>query len=218
MWNIEEIKSRLTEYQKYIVIGVFLLGGGYFLGHQKPKEVEYLEEPYEEVVLAQTEEVREEEVIAEVQTPEILVVDVKGAVAQPGIYTLTSEKRVQDAIDEAGGALAFAELRRVNLAQLLSDQMVVYVPALGEDVIELPRDMKSTSDPKDEESGKVNLNTADSNELQTLNGVGEKRAQMIIDYREEHGSFQVIEDVMNVSGIGEKSFANLKDFITVGHE
>ena len=102
----------------------------------------------------------------------------------------------------------------MNLSQKIVDEMVIYIPVFGEEMDMLPPTIVSSQSVSKEE-GKVNINTADSNELQTLSGVGPSKADAIIEYREQNGPFQKIEDLMNISGIGEKTFEKLKDGITV---
>ena len=152
---------------------------------------------------------------------EIIIVDIKGAVKNPGVYRAETNMRVIDIIDLAGGLSETADADTVNLSQRVADQMVIYIPAIGE---ETDRPITVAENPlAEQESGngvagteKVDINTADAVLLQTLNGIGEKKAALIIAYREENGSFQTIEDIMEVSGIGEKTFEGLKNLITVG--
>ncbi|PTQ86393.1 competence protein ComEA [Trichococcus patagoniensis] len=152
---------------------------------------------------------------------EIIIVDIKGAVSNPGVYQAEAAMRVIDIIDLAGGLRETADADTVNLSQRVTDQMVIYIPAIGE---EAERPIAVPENPlAEQESGngvagteKVDINTADAVLLQTLNGIGEKKAVLIIAYREENGSFQTIEEIMEVSGIGEKTFEGFKNLITVG--
>lgn len=139
------------------------------------------------------------------------VVDIKGAVSKPGIYEVAKNMRVQDAIDLAGGLLPNAETRQLNFAQHLADQMLIYVPVEGEEVeISASSDSVATEDNR-----KININTANEQELQALPGIGEKKALQIVSYRTENGSFATAEDLMEVSGIGQKTFDALKELITI---
>lgn len=160
---------------------------------------------------------------AEEQEPvqEIIIVDIKGAVKNPGVYQAEADMRVIDIIDSAGGLSETADPDRVNLSERVADQMVIYIPAVGEasDVpVAAPENTLAEQGNGNEEAGteKVDINTADVVLLQTLNGIGEKKAALIIAYREENGSFQTIEEIMEVSGIGEKTFEGFKDLIMVG--
>lgn len=147
--------------------------------------------------------------------------DVKGAVKKPGVYPITSQMRVENLIALAGGAMEEADLKRLNLAAQVADQMVVYVPKVGEEVAEewtAPVDAAGSAGSagsSENSDGKINLNTATAAELQTLNGIGEKKAEAIIEYREKNGSFQAVEDLKKVSGIGEATFTKLEELITI---
>ena len=107
----------------------------------------------------------------------------------------------------------------LNLSLRLQDQMVIYVPLIGEEPKFEEVDREENVKQKDQNSeveAKLNINQAEANELQTLTGIGAKKAQMIVEYRQENGSFQSIEDLKKISGIGEKIFEGLKEQITVG--
>lgn len=145
--------------------------------------------------------------------PSQIVIDVKGAVKQPGVYTMMSGERVIDAIEKAGGLLPDAEENQINLAGLLKDEMVIYVPHEGEEMTELA--IQSNGGFSSEDNGKVRINHASAEELQQLQGIGPSKASAIIGYREEHGPFQTVEELTQVSGIGEKTLENIKDQITV---
>ncbi|MGP6146998.1 helix-hairpin-helix domain-containing protein [Jeotgalibaca sp. A122] len=147
--------------------------------------------------------------------PIFWVVDVKGAVVKPGIYEVAKNMRVQDAIDLAGGILPDAETRHLNFAQHLMDQMLIYVPLKGEESETEPADSIQIPGSETTDNEKININTADEMALQTLPGIGGKKAQQIISYRSENGSFTTIEDIMNVSGIGQKTFDSFKELISV---
>lgn len=140
-----------------------------------------------------------------------ILVDVKGAVVREGLYELPVGSRVNDAIKAAGGLLETAEKTSVNLAQKLADEAVVYVASQGETVPGAVAGSAVTGNA----SGKVNLNTADLSQLQTISGIGAKRAQDIIDYRETSGGFRSVDDLKNVSGIGDKTLEKIREEVTV---
>lgn len=148
-----------------------------------------------------------------------VTVDVKGAVVNPGVYTLKAGARVTDVIQEAGGMTEDADAKSVNLAASLSDEEVIYVANKDENVSVL--DQTGTGQVSDKggqavsKDGKINLNTATSEELQTISGIGAKRAEDIIAYRESHGGFQSIDDLKNVSGIGEKTLDKIRESLYV---
>ena len=118
--------------------------------------------------------------------------------------------RVKDAIDAAGGLTAEADSQKVNLAQRVEDQMVIVVPKVGEEAEAIPAGATSKEASKE---GKVNINTATVEELKTLKGVGEKKAEAIIEYRKKNGSFKTKEDLMKVRGIGKKLFESFQERI-----
>ncbi len=143
-----------------------------------------------------------------------VVVDVKGQVVSPGVYTLSYESRVIDAIKVAGGLLPNADGRALNLASKLTDEMVIYVPEIGEIPAIIDQNSIHTTETS-KESSLVNINTADETQLMTLVGIGPSKAKSILSYRDEHGQFIAIEDLKEVTGIGDRTFENIKDFITV---
>ena len=167
------------------------------------------EEAVEDVTVVETTALAEK---TEVSTTQVVVifVDIKGAVKNPGVYQMKSGDRVKDALDAAGGLTDEADSQKVNLAQRVEDQMVIVVPKVGEEVTEIPAGVTSKEAAKD---GKVNINTATVEELKTLKGVGEKKAEAIIEYRKKNGSFQTKEDLMKVRGIGKKLFESFQERI-----
>ncbi|GFH41685.1 competence protein CelA [Lactococcus hodotermopsidis] len=155
-----------------------------------------------------------EEKSEKASTSERLIIDVKGAVNKPSIYEVAKNARVNDVIELAGGLTADADVKSINLAQKLTDEMVVYVATVGEEVSAVATTATDTRTATTNTT-KVNLNTADLAQLQTLSGVGAKKAQDIIDYREQNGNFKTVADLGNVSGFGEKTIEKLKESITV---
>ena len=142
--------------------------------------------------------------------PAAVFVHVLGAVAKPGLYELHEGDRVVDAIAAAGGFTAKADQQQLNLARLISDGEQIYVPRIGEAPAPSSRSANGTA-----AGAKVNLNTADQSTLETLPRVGPAMAARIIAWREANGRFSTIEDLMNITGIGEKTFADLKNLVTV---
>ncbi|MEA3459697.1 MAG: helix-hairpin-helix domain-containing protein, partial [Chloroflexota bacterium] len=134
-----------------------------------------------------------------------------GAVANPDVYTLPPESTIKDAVQAAGGPTEKADLNRINLAQRVHDEEHIYVPEVGEE--RLPVTSQPSSPGR--VGGKVNINTATAEELETLPGIGPAFAQRIIEYRQEKGPFASIEDIEKVKGIGEATFEKLRDLITV---
>ena len=149
-------------------------------------------------------------------TPRPLCVYVSGAVARPDVYELPPDSIVKDAIEAAGGPTGEADLNRINLARRVQDEEQIYVPQKGEESLPVSSPSgPSVSSPSSQKGDKVNINTATAEELDTLPGVGPSIAQRIIDYRTTHGPFQSIEDIKEVKGIGDATFEELKDKITV---
>ena len=144
-----------------------------------------------------------------------LYIDVKGEVKHPGVYQIPSNSRVTDVIKEAGGFKADADEQNVNLAKVLNDQDVVVVNKKGAAGSSSFASSNNTTTSSSANNVKVNLNTADLNELQKLDRVGEKKAQKIIDYRNQHNGFHSIDEIKQVSGFGDKTFERLKDSLEV---
>ena len=162
-----------------------------------------------------------------------LVVHICGAVSAPGVYELPAGSRIIDAVEAGGGFLPEAEEACCNLAEEIVDGCQIYIMTKSEscadgqtekkagiqtspdsDMQTTDRNVRSNSAPA-LENGLVNLNTADIAALTTLPGIGESRAKAIISYREQHGAFAKIEDIMKISGIKQAAFSKIKDKITV---
>ncbi|MDQ0416215.1 competence protein ComEA [Croceifilum oryzae] len=144
------------------------------------------------------------------ESVQILVVDVKGAVKKPGIYQFKKATRLYEVIETAGGSTDDADLKKLNLAQEISDGSVLYIPRKGEESQPLVGQSDASS-----KNGKVAINSASSKELEELPGVGAAKAEAIIQYREKNGPFKRAADIAKVPGIGEKLLARFKDKITV---
>lgn len=197
------------------------------------EELELKEEEVQEVTVQEVEE-----------TPVLqsVYVDIKGAVQKPGVYEVTEDKKVIDVVEMAGGFTKNADTSIINLAKKVTNEMVIIIYTIDEvkksketetvvKVIEkecvcpeIKNDacLNSNNKEKDTEtssnetiSGKININTASLEKLQTLSGIGESKAEAIIKHREENGNFEKIEDLMNVSGIGETLYEKIKNDITV---
>ena len=167
------------------------------------------EESVEETTVVETTMLVEKTEVSTTQET-VIFVDIKGAVKNPGVYQMKVGDRVKDALDAAGGLTEEADSQKVNLAKRLEDQMVIVVAKVGEEAEEIPAGATSKEEAKE---GKVNINTATVEELKTLKGVGEKKAEAIIEYRKKNGSFQTKEDLMKVRGIGKKLFESFQERI-----
>ncbi len=124
-----------------------------------------------------------------------------------GVYELREGSRVKDGIEKAGGFLPEADVTQVNLAQIMQDQMLLYIPKKGERLHETTLPVQ--------QSGKISINQASKEQLENITGIGPRKAEAIIKYREEHGAFQKIEDLLEIDGIGEKSLEKMKDQIMI---
>ena len=157
-----------------------------------------------------------------IDTDSAVIKDIKvyvcGAVQRPDVYEISADSRIVDAVSAAGGFAIDAYPEAMNLAETVSDGSRIYVPTKEEvDALAVVySDTGSeTGGTMSDSTGRVNINTATLEELTTLPGIGDTRARAIIDYREQNGAFGNIEDIMQVTGIKEKSFSKIKDSICV---
>ncbi|MFJ7746250.1 helix-hairpin-helix domain-containing protein [Peribacillus sp. NPDC097295] len=196
-----------------VAIGFYL----FFQPKQKPAETEDI------FAVSASKEIDDAAKAETEAGPQIMKVDVKGAVQAPGVFTAQAGDRVIDLIAEAGSFTEKADKDKVNLAQLVEDQMVIYVPKKGEEGAEIqgavpatvPNGSTETGGAAGSPGGQVNLNTATQADLETLSGIGPSKATAILEYRDSIGNFKQVEDLKNVSGIGDKTFEKLKESISV---
>lgn len=193
-------------------------------------EEEFIQED-EQSVSEEEEEIKEQDVVTEKAENKIFVY-VTGEVNNPGVITLNEGCRIVDAINAAGGTTANANIDKINLVYVLEDGMKINIPNKNE-LINNPdfeyitknsgeggSDSEISENNKTENSSTkkkslVNINSATQTELETLPGIGPSLALRIINYRKENGKFSSIEEIKNVSGIGEKKYEDLKEYITV---
>lgn len=153
----------------------------------------------------------------------MITVHVIGEVVSPGVVSLKEGSRIIDAINSCGGKTENADITKINLAYILEDGIQIYVPRLDDDIdnVEYIREgagenvISDNVVQDDKKIIKININTANLDKLQTLPGIGEAMAKRIIEYREENGKFQSIEDIKNVSGIGDSKFEKIKEYIVI---
>ena len=219
---IEDLIEKAKQYK--IALGLGLLGviaAGFILlqgRDQGGTDVQQLTEQTSSSSSYMNEKSDKSNEISQTETEDQLVtVDVKGAVKKPGVYQLQSNSRVHDALEKAGGLTDEADLKSVNQAQKLSDEAVVYVAKVGENAVDVTTSApaSATSGTGQTKSALVNLNTATEADFQTISGIGQKRAQDIIAYREANGRFKSVDELKNVSGIGAKTLEKLKEYVTV---
>lgn len=185
-----------------LLVLAFGMGVMYSRWQQAPEE--------EAVFLLETVETKEATLDKEEPLPE-LKVHVAGAVLRPGVYSFQDKSRVEDVLVVAQ-PLPEADLDALNLAAYLRDEQRIYVPyreSGGGGTGRSPIKNEPVGEP-----GKVNINTADLEELMTLPGIGPALAQRIVDYRNTQGSFRSLEELKNVSGIGDKIYQNIEHLIT----
>lgn len=175
----------------------------------------------ENLEITNTEKIDEEE-----KEEEKIIIHITGAVNKEGIVELETNSRIADAIEKAGGVKENADLKNINLATILEDGMKIHIPTIEETeanknteiennnfqaITETTDNLLNTEKTKE----KININTATKEELDTLPGIGPSIASKIINYRQENGKFKNIEELKEVSGIGEAKYEKIKDLITI---
>ena len=210
---MNEQLAEIWQKHKKLLLGAALLMGLIFFFYNQTDEKAQNKNENEQ--WAQVEEIipsaKDEK--AEKEEPSILKVDIKGAVQKPGVYEFKQGDRVTDVIGMAGGLSEAADSTQVNMAQLVEDEMVVYIPIVGEET----QAVQAAADGMNgggKEGALIDINKATLEELQELPGIGPSKAAAIIAKRDELGSFKTIEDLKLVSGIGEKTYEKLKDLIS----
>lgn len=202
-----QVKRWLMEYKKILsiiggvlaVIVIILVGRGMMASSTKEKVM----------VTNAVNTTRVEETTTIM--PQNCYVDIKGEVLRPGVYEFSCESRMQEVIKKAGGFTEEADETKINLAQKISDQMQIIVPNLhskqegGVTEGNSGKGNLSNTTPSNSKQGTVNINTATLEELQTIKGIGKKKAEAILQYRKEHGAFRTKEDLLQVKGIGKKA-------------
>ena len=223
---IEKINKKILTSPKLLVfmstvVLIFCIVSGFLLSnllfHREPEEIAAKEilSPFSS---SEENQLPEGNTVEEDARPKVMYTDIKGSVKEPCIYSFSSEERVYDVLKRAGGLLEEADSDRINFSAKIEDQQVLYIPAVGE---EPPEHLNQSASPEgkqstaDTEPSKININTASPSELQQIPGIGSVKAQEIIRFREENGSFQKVEDLQEISGIGEKTVEKLKNFVTI---
>ena len=202
-----QVKRWLMEYKKVLsiiggvlaVIVIILVGRGMMASSTKEKVM----------VTNAVNTTRVEETTTIM--PQNCYVDIKGEVLRPGVYEFSCESRMQEVIKKAGGFTEEADETKINLAQKITDQMQIIVPNVHskqEDGLTEGNSEKGSStntSVSNSKQGTININTATLEELQTIKGIGKKKAEAILQYRKEHGAFRTKEDLLQVKGIGKKA-------------
>lgn len=202
-------KQKIIKIVVIVIVACFAIVY-YFLRNSKSSEYENI--LTSEVIVSNTsnhEEIKE--------TSKIKVY-VTGEVNSPGVIELEEGSRIEDAIQGVGGIKAEADLKQINLAYEVEDGEKIYIPNLLEEIEEADEPKTSSENQTNSSSGsnaRVNINKASATELTAVPGIGASTAQKIITYRDENGKFKTIEDIKNVSGIGDSKYNSMKDFICV---
>lgn len=142
---------------------------------------------------------------------------ISGQVKNPAVVTFEDEEnlKIVDAVNAAGGLTEFADTEFVNLSEPLNDGQHIHIPTKKIIIQEVQKNSPTTKNKSSSNTELININTNDENELQKIRGVGPAIAKRILDFREQNGDFEKIEDIKKVRGIGEKTFEKIKDSITV---
>lgn len=192
-------------------IVIFAIAFSIYLGNNREKLEKDEFAILNDEALSQNSQTTTEAVTQEITK---IFVHVAGAVKNPSVIEVAEGTRVFEAIEKAGGVLAEADTKSLNLATKLIDGEKIYVPLLGE-ALDLQMESNPLNGQGKTTNDLVNINLANSTELQTLNGIGPSTAEKILSYRNENGKFEKIDDLKNVSGIGEKTFDKFKDKISI---
>lgn len=231
--EIKEIYEKYRDYVLFFIVLIITILGNLYIYEYFTSSIENIKE-----------EAKEKNVKDEPTTkPKNYVVDIKGEVKKPGVYTLKENDRVIDVVKKAGGFTKYADASSNNLSKKIKDEMVIVIYSKDEinsylltKEKEQQKEEKCTTDiikndscieNKNKEENKevslnennnketnlININTATKEELTTISGIGDSKAESIIAYRKEH-KFETIEDIKNVSGIGDSLYEKIKDYIT----
>ena len=193
----------------FVIIVLIVISIVIILKFQETKS-NYTEDENDILNLLEKEESNLELTSENIEEETTYIVDIKGEINRPGVYEVNTTSRVNDVIQLAGGFTDEADQNFVNLAQKVQDEMVIIIPKIGEEHQILSGSSNMTID-----DSRVNINQASKEELETLPGIGPAKAQAILDFREENGSFKEVEDLLQVNGIGEKTLENLIEHIDV---
>lgn len=201
-----------TNYKQIIIISVLLVViiAGIFIYLYQNHSTDYsFLEISESTVNSEVSNVLEEKI----------VIHIAGQVANPGIVELKDGARIVEAIEAAGGVTSDANLEKINLAYVLEDGMKVYIPSIADDdennYVTTGSSGVSSNSSNATQTLKININTASVDDFSKIPGIGSSIASRIVEYRKENGKFSTVEDIKNVSGIGDAKFNNIKNYIYV---
>ncbi|MCH4008395.1 helix-hairpin-helix domain-containing protein [Companilactobacillus sp.] len=198
---IQQIKAN-----KWIIGILTLLIIGYFFVHRsEQKSVVDTGQKVEQVAKAKPQKAEHQ------KSPKRFTVDIQGEVKHPGVYRMEKDSIVQDVIKTSGGLNDNADIRQLNQAQKVADEMKIYIPAQGE-TVQNQNNPAGTTATKNQ---KVNINSAKVEDFKDVRGVGPKKAEKIIEYRDKNGRYQSLDDLSKVGGIGKKTIDSWRDQLVV---
>lgn len=209
-----EILNKKQKIILIIIVGFMIIFIGYYIMN-KVSESNYIE--LDTSSEEETNYIENDNKELEEESNQI-VVHITGEVENEGIIKIEEGARISDVIENAGGVTKEADLSKINLAYTVQDGQKIYVPSINDkEEIETVTDNAGEnviqSNENNVKNERININTANQTELETLNGIGPSTALKIINYRNENGKFEKIEDIKNVPGIGDAKFENIKDNI-----
>ena len=214
---MERLEEIWLNYRKQIIIAVVILVGIVIVGGKfyqpQPNKID---DPFTTTNKKSSSTQKE----SPVRGRKAVCVDIKGAVTHPGVYRLPGGSRVNEALAAAGRETSDADMNQVNLAKQLVDAQVIYIPRKGEQVPPTLAGGMATAAPVNNGGNSAsqeitNLNTATKEQLCKITGIGDKKADLILQYRQEHGNFNSVDDLKNINGFGEKTVAKLKPMLAV---
>ncbi|MQS52296.1 helix-hairpin-helix domain-containing protein [Companilactobacillus mishanensis] len=207
---MEKIIEKVKEYKIVVLTCLVMLLGVMYLNVNGNKKSQVTEtKPMTEVVQ------KKDPMKSKENEPKNMMVDVQGEVKHPGVFKMNKGSIVLDAVKMAGGITESGDIRQVNQAQRVTDAMQIYIPHIGEKSAVASGNTNSGSQSSDKSKTQVNINTAAVEDFQSVSGIGPKKAEKIIEFREKNGNFAQLEDLTKVSGIGDKTLETLRDSLTV---
>lgn len=218
----EPENKKYVNYLKYAVTALIVVIALVFFGNAGKKSDNFTADELNKQIF-EAENSNENQAAADsedIDSVEEIYVDIEGLVNKPGVYKVKADTRMFEVIEMAGGLIEGADVSQINQAETLYDGEKITIYEEGAETTEIANSMpKQLSDNNSDNyitaDGLININTADISGLQEIPGVGPVTAEKIVKYREENGRFTVVDDIKNVSGIGEKTFEKIKDMITV---
>jgi competence protein ComEA len=207
--------SKKQQYAVIILICIALCISGYFIVERSKNQQDIKVQTATSKSSVSNNSKGNNETIKNFDSKKELKVYITGLVKSPGVYIMKEGDRIDDAIKLAGGVIEGADLSNINLAEKVKDEQMIKVTKIGENPGNQSSNTGNSSVNIAGNNGKININTASKEQLDSLPGIGAITAQKIIDFREQHGKFQKIDDIMNVPRIGQKLFEQIKDKITV---